>query len=166
MVKLGYFRFGKVSNWTRNFNFSYIFDYAKKKGFPLPTAKNGFHILNLHPKIYTLKKKKIFFNANLQKNLIIFTTQKLDATVKNRFQIFILHPKKHTIKKKRYFLCTYFYWTNSYQSFLIEILPPLFQEFWPIMHLDFILHLYSMWLSLVKSCTLWNINIYLHSNIK
>ena len=36
-----------------------------------------------------------------KKILIIFTTQKLDATVKNRFQIFILHPKKHTIKEKK-----------------------------------------------------------------
>ena len=32
----------------------------KKKGSPLPTAKNGFHIPNLHPKKYIsyLKKKK------------------------------------------------------------------------------------------------------------
>ena len=52
-------------------------------------------------------QKKKFFNANLQKILIIFTTPKLDATVKNRFQIFILHPKKQTIKeKKRHFLCS------------------------------------------------------------
>ena len=28
----------------------------KKKGFPMPTAKNEFHILNLHSKLYTLKK--------------------------------------------------------------------------------------------------------------
>ena len=35
-----------------------------------------------------------------KKILIIFTTQKLDATVKNRFQIFITHPKKHTIKEE------------------------------------------------------------------
>ena len=36
-----------------------------------------------------------------KKILIIFTTQKLDATVKNRFQIFILHPKKQTIEEKK-----------------------------------------------------------------
>ena len=36
----------------------------KKNGFPMPTAKNGFHILNLHPKKYILKKK-LFSNANL-----------------------------------------------------------------------------------------------------
>ena len=39
----------------------------KKNGFPIPTAKNGFHILNLHPKkhtyIYIYIKKK--FSANL-----------------------------------------------------------------------------------------------------
>ena len=35
-----------------------------------------------------------------KKILIIFTTQKLDATVKNRFQIFILHPKKQTSEEK------------------------------------------------------------------
>ena len=29
-----------------------------KNGFSMPTAKNGFHILNLHPKKYVLKKKK------------------------------------------------------------------------------------------------------------
>ena len=73
----------------------------KKNGFPMPTAKNGFHILNLHPKIYTLKKKILFLMPIYKKNLIIFTTQKLDATVKNRFQIFILHPKKHTIEEKK-----------------------------------------------------------------
>ena len=28
----------------------------------MPTAKNGFHIINLHPKKYVLKKK---FNVNL-----------------------------------------------------------------------------------------------------
>ena len=63
----------------RNFNFSYIFDYAKKKNFLMPIYK---------------------------KILIIFITPKLDATVKNRFQIFILHPKKQTIKEKKK---TFFY---------------------------------------------------------
>ena len=44
-----------------------------------------------------------------KKKLIIFTTQKLDATVKNRFQIFILHPKKHTIEEKNaiYYVATF-----------------------------------------------------------
>ena len=37
----------------------------KKNGFPIPTAKNGFQILNLHPKKHALKKKYLFFNANL-----------------------------------------------------------------------------------------------------
>ena len=73
----------------------------QKKGFPMPTAKNGFHILNLHPIIYTFKKNTLFLMPIYKKNLIIFTIQKLDATVKNRFQIFILHPKKHTIKEKK-----------------------------------------------------------------
>ena len=66
----------------------------------MPAAKNGFHILNLHPKIYTFKKILFFLMPIYKKILIIFTTQKLDATVKNRFQIFILHPKKHTIEEK------------------------------------------------------------------
>ena len=35
-----------------------------KNGFPMPTAKNGFHILNLHPKKYAFKKIP-FINANL-----------------------------------------------------------------------------------------------------
>ena len=34
-----------------------------KNGFPMPTAKNGFHILNLHPKNMYLKIP--FFNANI-----------------------------------------------------------------------------------------------------
>ena len=33
----------------------------KKNGFPMPTAKNGFHIPNLHPKKYIFKKKYPFF---------------------------------------------------------------------------------------------------------
>ena len=33
-----------------------------KNGFPIPTAKNGFQILNLHPKNIYLKK---ILNANL-----------------------------------------------------------------------------------------------------
>ena len=37
----------------------------KKNGFPMPTAKNGFHILNLHPRKYIYLKKNTLFNANL-----------------------------------------------------------------------------------------------------
>ena len=72
----------------------------KKNGFPMPAAKNGFHILYVHPKIYTFIKKYSFLMPIYKKILFIFTTQKLDATAKNRFQIFILHPKKHTIEEK------------------------------------------------------------------
>ena len=47
-----------------------------KNGFPMPTAKNGFHILNLHPKYMYLKIP--FFNANIlekfQKQFKTFTT--------------------------------------------------------------------------------------------
>ena len=75
------------------------------------TTKTDFTFLIYTPKY--IHKKKTFFNANLQKILIIFTTQKLDWTVKNRFQILILHPKKHTIEKKGHCLCSYFYWTNT-----------------------------------------------------
>ena len=39
----------------------------------MPTAKNGFHILNLHPKIYTLKKNILFLMPIYKKNLIIFS---------------------------------------------------------------------------------------------
>ena len=46
-------------------------------------------------------QKKFYLMPIYKKILIIFTTQKLDATVKNRFQIFILHPKKQTIKEKK-----------------------------------------------------------------
>ena len=38
----------------------------------MPTAKNGFHILNLHPKKYVLKKYPCF-NANLLEKLLILT---------------------------------------------------------------------------------------------
>ena len=31
-----------------------------KNGFPMPTAKNGFHIFNLHPKICLFKKNTLF----------------------------------------------------------------------------------------------------------
>ena len=41
-----------------------------KNGFPMPTTKNGFHILNLHPKKYVLKIP--FFNANLLEKFKIF----------------------------------------------------------------------------------------------
>ena len=37
----------------------------KQNCFPMLTAKNGFHILNLHPKIYIYIYKYLFLNANL-----------------------------------------------------------------------------------------------------
>ena len=43
---------------------------TKKNGFPMPSAKKGIHIPNLHPKKYILKKKN-FFNANLLENSFI-----------------------------------------------------------------------------------------------
>ena len=46
-----------------------------KNGFPMPTAKNRFHILNLHPKNMYLKKKYPFLHANLlEKFQSIFKT--------------------------------------------------------------------------------------------
>ena len=45
-----------------------------KNGFLMPTAKNGFHILNLHPKKCVFKKKKYpFFNADLLEKFQNFT---------------------------------------------------------------------------------------------
>ena len=41
----------------------------------MPTAKNGFHILNLHPKKYVFKKKLTFFNANLLEKFYIISTR-------------------------------------------------------------------------------------------
>ena len=52
-----------------NFHFPYIFYYAKNSvqiGFPMPTAKNGFQILNPHPKkhtVYLKKKNSIFLDV-------------------------------------------------------------------------------------------------------
>ena len=49
-----------------DFYFYYIFYYAKKSGkkigFPMPTAKNGFHILVLHLKnhIGLIEEKTVF----------------------------------------------------------------------------------------------------------
>ena len=65
------------------------------------TAKNGLHILNLHPKIYTLKKYSFFFLMPIYKKiLIIFITQKLDTTVKNNFRFLFYTPKNIQSKKK------------------------------------------------------------------
>ena len=45
----------------------------KKNVFPMPTAKDEFHILNLHPKKYLFKKINThFYNANLLEKLRIF----------------------------------------------------------------------------------------------
>ena len=40
----------------------------KKNGFPMPTAKNGFHILNLHNKKYILKEVPFFLMPIYYKN--------------------------------------------------------------------------------------------------
>ena len=43
-------------------HYRFLYEIGKKIGFPMPTAKNGFHILNLLPKnVYKIP----FFNANL-----------------------------------------------------------------------------------------------------
>ena len=39
----------------------------------MPTAKNGFHILNLHPNKYIFKKKNTFLNANLLEKDTLFS---------------------------------------------------------------------------------------------
>ena len=42
-----------------------------ENGFPMPTAKNEFHILNLHPKKYIyIFWKYPFFNANLLRKFL------------------------------------------------------------------------------------------------
>ena len=43
-----------------------------KNGFPMPTAKDGFHILNLHPKKYIFKKNffKCQFTRKIQEIII------------------------------------------------------------------------------------------------
>ena len=40
-----------------------------KNGFPTPTAKNGFHILNLHPKKYRFKKSFFFFSCQFTRKI-------------------------------------------------------------------------------------------------
>ena len=41
-----------------------------KTGFPMPTAENGFLILNLHPKKYIFKDNNLFLMPIYQKNSI------------------------------------------------------------------------------------------------
>ena len=41
----------------------------------MPTAKNGFHIHNLHPKKY-LFKKKLFLNANLLEKFLFLPNKR------------------------------------------------------------------------------------------
>ena len=44
------------------FIFIILLDMQKKKnGFPIPPAKNRFHILNLHPKKHIFQEKIPFF---------------------------------------------------------------------------------------------------------
>ena len=38
----------------------------------MPTAKNGFHILNPHPKKYLFQKRKYIFYANLLEKFLNF----------------------------------------------------------------------------------------------
>ena len=46
--------------------FFLYFWIRQKNGFPIVTAKNGFHILNLHPKKHIFQEKRYpVFNANL-----------------------------------------------------------------------------------------------------
>ena len=73
----------------------------KKRFSNADCQKTDFTFLIYTPKYIHLKKILFFLMPIYKKILIIFTTQKLDATVKNRFQIFIIHPKKHTIKEEK-----------------------------------------------------------------
>ena len=41
-----------------------------KNGFPMPTAKTGFHILNRHPKKYVFKKS--FFQCQFTRKIPLF----------------------------------------------------------------------------------------------
>ena len=43
-----------------------------KKGFLMPTTKNGFHIFNLHPKIYRFLKNTLFFKPIYKKKFSLF----------------------------------------------------------------------------------------------
>ena len=45
-----------------------------KIGFPMPTAKNRFQILNLHPKKYLLKKNMVLKEKNYRKTIISIKT--------------------------------------------------------------------------------------------
>ena len=66
----------------------------------MPTAKNVFHILNLHPKKYIKKTLFLMTKYLLKKISIIFITQTLDATAKNDC-IFEINIKSTLIKKEK-----------------------------------------------------------------
>ena len=78
-----------------------------KNGFPMPTAKNRFQILNLHPKKHIFEKKMVLnqkitpVGANkigFYGNRLGFTG-KLRSTAKNGFQIQKEHRVIHSLKK-------------------------------------------------------------------
>ena len=50
---------------------SFYIKNRKKIGFPMPTPKNGFQILNLHPKKHVFKKKTFFMYFYLS-NTVFF----------------------------------------------------------------------------------------------
>ena len=77
-----------------------------KNGFPIPTAKNGFHILDLHPKKHVFQKIP-FFNGNLLEKFQIISQILIffkGATARNGFQVLVLRPKIHSLKNKHIFL--------------------------------------------------------------
>ena len=80
-----------------------------KNGFPMPTAKNRFQILNLHPKKHIFEKENGLKPKNYPRvhgaNKIGFYgnrsgfTGKLRSTAKNGFQIQKEHRVIHSLKK-------------------------------------------------------------------
>ena len=55
----------------------------KKNGFPMPTAKNGFHILNLHPKKYICISKNTLFKFRFTRKIPYFQSLFVTETVIN-----------------------------------------------------------------------------------
>ena len=50
-----------------------IFLIMPKNGFPMPTAKNQFQILNLHPKKHVFKTKIETKKHDLKQNITLIT---------------------------------------------------------------------------------------------
>ena len=66
----------------------------------MPTAKNGFHILNLHPKKYVFPKNTRILNANLLEKIRIFMNLKGTGYLKSsNFQLFLF------ILKMKLYVC-------------------------------------------------------------